>query len=91
MQIQNTVNIPATRYIELLEIEIRMLKQPARQITGGCNLNEITKRIRKTGITSKQWAEKQGFKANAVRTVVCGHWKSEAITNALIRDGFIEA
>lgn len=90
MQKPQHVKIPATRYIELLEIEIKMLKTPARVPTvGGCNLNEVTKRIHATGITSKQWAQENGFKADAVRSVICGNWKSDTITAALIRDGFM--
>lgn len=91
MQKPQHVKIPATRYIELLEIEIKMLKTPPRTLaTSGCTLHETTKRIRATGLTSKQWAKKNGFNDNAVRQVICGVRTIPDITAALIRDGFME-
>ena len=92
MQIETHVKIPATRYIELLEIEIRMLKRPVvTPGAGGCNFNEVTKRIRATGVTVKQWSEDQGFRYGAVRDTICGHIRNRNITDALVRSGFAEA
>jgi len=57
----------------------------------GCNLNAVTRRIHATGISTKQWATDNGFRASAVRSVICGNMQSKSITDALIRDGFMEA
>lgn len=56
----------------------------------GCNLNAITKRIHATGISTKQWAKDNGFRDNSVRSVICGNMQSKSITDALIRDGFMD-
>lgn len=93
MQIETTVKIPATRYIELLEIEIKMLKQPKTKplTSSACKLHEATRRIHDDGNTIRQWARENGFKAPNVRAVICGNRKTQDIVDALVRDGFMEA
>lgn len=91
-EIQSTVNIPASRYIELLEMEIKSLKQPptSMRLFSSCKLNDITKRIHETGQTIKHWAQANGFKPALVRNVICGHYKNKEIIAALTSDGFME-
>lgn len=104
MQNEFHVNISNNRYIQLLEAENTLLRsylKPAVETPAvkpytppfnpsGCNLNAITKRIHATGISTKQWAKDNGFRDSAVRSVICGNLQSKSITDALIRDGFVE-
>jgi gp16 family phage-associated protein len=55
----------------------------------GCKINAVTQRIHDTGISTKEWAKRNGFKAHAVRSVICGNISSKSIRGALIRDGFM--
>jgi hypothetical protein len=95
MQIENTVKIPATRYIELLErhiemleIKIKALTQPAR--LPACNLSEITKKIQASGQTAKAWAKSRGLNYSQVRKQCCGMIDNTHIRAALVEDGFTE-
>lgn len=85
----STVNIPKTRYIELLENENRLLRGQLKFIEEGCALTEITKKIQSTGKTLKQWADSHGFDYHATRKVACGQSRHKNIVSALAEQGFL--
>jgi len=102
MQQTETVNIPAKRYIELLEAEVSLLKAkyatpPNEQqseltipiTSGSCVMHDITRKIHASGITVKTWAMNHGFDPATVRMVICGQRKRDDIHAALKADGFV--
>lgn len=96
------VNISASRYIELLENEIKMLKStafietalPKPQVlpdrTSNCNLSDVTKAIQASGISVRTWADRNGFNYDMVRKVACRLVSHRAIEAQLKEDGFLE-
>lgn len=96
-QVNNHVTIPKARYIELLEMEIKLLKMenfqptPAKIRGTNCNLSDVTKAIQATGISVRTWALNHGFSYDMVRKVACRFVRHRAIEAALTDEGFMEA